>query len=77
MRELAGKGNIRTANATLKGGREEECVINSLDANYVLFKKVLQLFMTEVDGGALGIQKQLAKLGELHLRTPTVDLVQN
>ena len=27
--------------------------------------------MTEVDGGALDIQKKLAKLGELHLRTPT------
>ena len=48
MQELASKRNIRTANATLKGGREEECVINSLDASYVLFKKVLQLFMTEV-----------------------------
>ena len=47
MQELAGKRNIRTANATLKG-REEECVINSLDASYVLFKKVLQLFMTEL-----------------------------
>ena len=51
MQELASKRNIRTANATLKGGREEECVINSLDASYVLFKKVLQLFMTEVVGG--------------------------
>ena len=48
MQELAGKRNIRTANAMLKGGREEKCVINSLDASYVLFKKVLQLFMTEV-----------------------------
>ena len=48
MQELASKCNIRTANATLKGGREEECVINTLDASYVLFKKVLQLFMTEV-----------------------------
>ena len=48
MQELASKRNISTANATLKGGREEECVINSLDASYVLFKKVLQLFMTEV-----------------------------
>ena len=51
MQELASKRNIRTANATLKGGREEECIINSLDASYVLFKKVLQLFMTEVVGG--------------------------
>ena len=43
MQELTGKRNIE--------GREEEgCVINSLDASYVLFKKVLQLFMTEVVG---------------------------
>ena len=62
MQELASKRNIRTANATLReGGREEECVINSLDTSYVLFKKVLQLFMTEVAGSTLASRRMRAE----------------
>ena len=39
MEELAGKRNIRMANATLKGGKEKGCDINSLDVSYALFKR--------------------------------------
>ena len=34
-------------------------------------KKKYKTNRKDFDGGALDIQKQLAKLGELHLRTPT------
>ena len=66
MQELASKRNIRTANATLKGGREEQCVINSLDASYVLFKKVLQLFMTEVVGARVTVCSALTALTDVN-----------
>ena len=51
---MGSSARTNRANATLKGGREEEgCVINSLDATYVLFKRGVT---TIYDRGCLSVE---------------------
>ena len=50
MQELTGKRNIRTANATLKGGRRRAALSIAWVRVTCFSREVLQLFMTDIVG---------------------------